>query len=357
MRTRLPPNVTREKTRHGKPVYYYRVEKGPRTRLPDYGTPEFEPAYQDALAGRRVDRTRGARPIVEGTLRWLVIEYKKSLHFRSLDALTQRRRDGFFKSMVEKSGDVQISRITEQTIADAREKRIGGKGHAANNFLKAIRPMFAYAKSRGWLKTDPAKHVDFVKPIKGSRLPWTIEDYQRFEARPPLGTMPNLALRILLFAGFRRSDVAIFGEQHVRDGRVHFRPGKTETTSEIVVDFTVLPPLQEATDATARLRAGKPSMAFLLTDWGRPFASGASFGNWFEERCKEAKVAARADGLRKLGPTLAAEWGATSQELMAMWGWTTLAQAELYTRSANRRKLGDQAAEKLLAGFTAARKA
>ena len=30
MRTRLPANVTREKTRHDKWVYYFRVGKGPR---------------------------------------------------------------------------------------------------------------------------------------------------------------------------------------------------------------------------------------------------------------------------------------------------------------------------------------
>lgn len=352
MRTRLPPNVTRERNRHGAVVYYYRVGKGPRLRLPDYGTPEFDPAYQDALAGRTPDRQRGARAAAQGSLRWLVIEYKKTLHFRGLDAITQKRRDSFFKQMVDKSGDAAITRITEKIIIDAREKRTGGKGHAANNFLKAIKPMFAYAKQRGWIETDPARAVDFVKPIKGSRPAWTIDDYQRFEKRHPLGTMPNLALRILLFTGFRRADAAILGEQHIRDGRVHFRPGKTSKSSAVLVEFTLLPPLQAAIDATAQLRAGKSSLAFLLTEFGKPFASSASFGNWFEDRCKEAEVSGRAHGLRKLGPALAAEWGATANELMAMWGWTTLAQAELYTRSANRQTLGDSAASKLLAGFT-----
>lgn len=356
MRTRLPPNVTRERNRHGKVVYYFRVGKGSRIRLPGYGTPEFEAAYQDALAGRPVDLNRGARPAREGTLRWLVVEYKKSLHFRGLDPVTQRRRDSVFQQMVEKSGDTLIFRITEATITDARERRATGKGHAANTFLKAVKPMFAYAKVRNWTTSDPARHVDFVRTLKGGRTPWTVEDYQKFEERHPLGTMPNLALRILLFAGFRRGDASIFGEQHVKDGRVRFRPAKTSNTSEVVVDFTLLAPLREAIEATAPIRENarreKPSMAFLLTEHGRPFASPASFGNWFEDRCIEAGVLGRAHGLRKLGPALAAEWGATANELMAMWGWTTLAQAELYTRSASRRTLGDSAAGKLLASFT-----
>lgn len=346
MRTRLPPNVTREKNRHGTVVFYYRVGKGTRVRLPKYGSEEFDAAYKAALRGEEVIAPRGLRHVHEGTLAWLVIEYKKTLHFRSLSALTQRRRDFSFKQMVEKSGDRLITKITEQTIIDAREKRTTGKGHPANHFLKAIKPMFAYAKTRGWIEVDPAKNVDFVKPLKGGRVAWTIEDVQRYEKRHPVGTMANLAMKILLFTGLRISDAIQLGRQHIRDGVVMFRPGKTASSSGVLVSFTALPPLLQAIAAT---KTG--DLTFLISETGGAFASGASFGNWFRDRCTEAKVSARAHGLRKLGPALAAESGASALELMAMWGWTTLAQAELYTRSANRRILGDSAASKLLAGY------
>lgn len=348
MRTRLPANVTRERNRHGTPVYYYRVGKGPRIRLPDYGSPEFEDAYQAARTGQKVQRIAGTT-VREGSLRWLVVEYKKSLHFRGLDEITQRRRDAFFRQMVEKSGDASIKRITEQTITDARERRTGGKGHAANNFMKAIKPMFAYAKERGWIEADPTRNVDYARVTKGHRTAWTMEDVQKYEERHPLGTMANLAMRLLLFTGLRRSDAVLLGKQHIRQGIVRFRPSKTDGTSGVEVIFTALPPLVEAINAT---KTG--DLAFLTTERGQPFASGASFGNWFEDRCKEAGVGARAHGLRKLGPTLAAEAGATANELMAMWGWTTLEQAELYTRSANRQLLGGAAAAKLMAAFSGA---
>lgn len=347
MRTRLPPHVTREKNRHGKRVCYFRVGKGPRTRLPDYGTPEFDEAYQAALRGEpfAVAKTPGVSR--QGSIRWLVAEYKKSLHFRSLDPVTQRRRDSFFAQMVDKSGDRLITAVKERDIIDAREKRATGKGHAANNFLKAVKPMFAYAKQRGWIETDPAKNVDFVKTMKGGRIAWCIEDVLKYEERHPVGTMANLAMRILLFTGFRRSDAVIFGRQHIRNGMVQFRPGKTEKSSGVTVTFTALPPLVEAIEAT---RTG--DLTFLVTELGKPFSSGASFGNWFRDRCEEAGVPARAHGLRKTGPALAAECGATASELMAMWGWSTLAQAELYTKSANREILGGSAAAKLMSGYT-----
>ncbi|WP_193336201.1 tyrosine-type recombinase/integrase [Devosia beringensis] len=348
MRTRLPPNVTREKTRHGAWVFYYRVGKGSRVRLPAYGTPEFDPAYQAALRGQPVSHIRGAAAVHQGTLRWLVIEYKKSSHFRNeIGAETQKRRDSIFAGMVDKSGAVQISRITAQKIIDGRESRAAtGRGHAANAYMKAIKPMFAYAKARGWIETDPCRDVDFVKTRIIGHRPWGIEDVQRFEERHPLGTMANLAMRILLFTGLRRSDAVTLGHQHIRNGIVRFRPSKTVNSSGVFVTFTALPPLLEAIEAT---QTG--DLTLLVTERGTAFESSNSFGNWFRDRCEEAGVPSRAHGLRKTGPTLAAQAGASASELMAMWGWSTLAQAEHYTRSASKEVLGGSAASKLMAGY------
>lgn len=349
MRTRLPPNVTRERNRHGTPVFYYRVGKGPRVRLPDYGSDEFAGAYKAAMGGQPVEYTRGGRIATTGTLRWLVIEYKQSTHFRNeIGAVTQRRRDAIFAEMVDKSGDEPIKAITERNIINAREKRAQtGAGHAANAFLKAVKPMFAYAKMRGWIEVDPAKNVEFVNAKIIGHKPWELDHVLRYEQRHPVGTMANLAMRILLFTGLRRSDAREFGKQHIRGGKVHFRPSKTKGSSGVTVTFTALPPLLEAIEAT---KTG--DLTFLVTESGQPFSSGASFGNWFRDRCEEAGVPSRAHGLRKTGPVLAAQAGASASELMAMWGWATLAQAELYTRSANKEILGGSAASKLMAGYT-----
>lgn len=345
MRTKLPANVTREINRHRKAVYYFRVGKGSRIRLPDFGSDDFEEAYQAARLGKKREPLRTAAE--EGTVRWLVTEYKKSVHFRGLDPVTQRRRDSFFKDMVDKAGDAKLAKVNEKVIIDARERRsTTGKGTAANNFLKAVKPMFAYAKERGWMASDPAKNVDYIKTVKGGRTPWGSDELQRYEERHPVGTMANLAMRILLFTGLRRSDAVLLGRQHLRNGVVQFRPGKTEHSSGVMVTFTALPPLIEAIETTET-----GDLTFLVTEHGLPFASGASFGNKFADWCGEAKVTMRAHGLRKLGPAMAAEAGASANELMAMWGWTTLEQAELYTRSANREKLGNAAASKLMATY------
>jgi integrase len=61
-------------------------------------------------------------------------------------------------------------------------------------------------------------------------------------------------------------------------------------------------------------------------------------------RCDEAGLKhCSAHGLRKAGATIAADNGATARELMAIFGWETLRQAEVDTRQADRKRLADRA--------------
>ena len=61
-----PPQLHREANRHGKVVWYVRVGKGPRIRIrAEYGTPEFEEAYQSAVQGKQA---RGPGKAAHGTL-------------------------------------------------------------------------------------------------------------------------------------------------------------------------------------------------------------------------------------------------------------------------------------------------
>ena len=67
------------------------------------------------------------------------------------------------------------------------------------------------------------------------------------------------------------------------------------------------------------------------------------FGNWFRDRCVEAGVPGRAHRLRKAGAATAAENGATTKQLMAIFGWLTLERAETYVRAAEKEKLARDA--------------
>ena len=97
MPRKLPLYVSREKTRHGKWVYYFRIGKGERLRLPDYGSPEFDAAYRSALTGTPIVRKQ-AQPALK-SLKWLVERYMESAKWAGLSVAT-RKQQGLFLGII-----------------------------------------------------------------------------------------------------------------------------------------------------------------------------------------------------------------------------------------------------------------
>jgi hypothetical protein len=91
-------------------------------------------------------------------------------------------------------------------------------------------------------------------------------------------------------------------------------------------------------------------LTFLVTAQGKPFTA-AGFGNHFRDLCDAAKLPPRctSHGLRKAAATYFAELGATDHQLMAWFGWSSISQAQVYTKAANR-KLMAMEAGKLIPG-------
>jgi integrase len=98
----------------------------------------------------------------------------------------------------------------------------------------------------------------------------------------------------------------------------------------------MLPPLAASIAAT---KTG--DLTFLVSRSGQPWVK-KSFGNWFGEACRAAQ------GRRKAGATRAAERGANERQLMAIFGWSTGKMAQHYTRTADRARLAQAAAEFLM---------
>lgn len=195
---------------------------------------------------------------------------------------------------------------------------------------------------------NPAAGVKKFKVVTDGHHTWTPAEIAKFQERHPLGTTANLVMRIILFTGLRISDAAPFGRQHIYERivtmgdqqaverRFRIKPKKTAISSGVEVDMRILPPLQEALDLVPRNQ-----MAFVQSSLGKPY-SGKVLGYMMRDWCDEAELPhCTAHGLRKALATEAAEGGATGSQLMAMFGWTTTGQADLYTRAAERRKLSD----------------
>jgi integrase len=319
----LPPHVQRERTRHGKVVYYFRRSQGaPRTRLPDIADPAFGRDYAAALAGSPIPPPKAEG----GSLEWLVEAYKRSAHWATLKPSTRRMRDNILKRVVAEAGAVPFRAIGKRHINEAVDRR---PPHAGNTFRKVMGQMFKWALSVDLVEVNPVEGATKHRIKSSGFHTWTLEEVARFHAHWPVGTRQRLCMDLALFTGLRRSDLCVVGRQHARSGVISITTEKTGTT----VHLPIFSLLQASIDATPGA-----DLAFLATSHGTPFGSAASLGNWFRDACVAAGVPGRLHGLRKAGATIAADAGATPHQLMAMYGWKRLAEAELYTLEADRKR-------------------
>lgn len=325
-----PIFLHRERTRHGKIVWYVQRPKSRRIRLrAEYGTEEFFEEYRAAMDGRAAPK-KGAP--VSGSVAWLIGLYRASSAFQGLRPSTQAQRNFVLMSMEKTAGDKPASAIREEDIIAGRERR-QATPHAANTYIKTVRGLFKWAVKAKRLTRNPTLEVEKLKIEGDGHHVWTEEEVEAFEARWPLGTRERIAFDVLLYTGLRRGDAVRLGPQHVRNGIFRL---KTEKTG-IEIIAPILPAL------AASLSAGPTgSETFIAGVKGRPRTKEA-FGTWFKEACVSAGVPGTAHGLRKAGATRAADSGATEAELEAIFGWTGGKMAAHYTKKANRAKLAARA--------------
>ena len=345
----LPYVHTDRDTRTGILRVYFRRRLGaPKIRLrAPPGSPEFLAEYRTALeADEKPDA--GVKP---RTYRWLMIQYFASEDFRDLDPRTQRVRRGILESTCAEP----ISQGAKETFADFPLNKLSAKAirvlrdrkatlpEAANGRVKAIRRMYAWATEADLVTGNPAREVAYKRrPTEGHHA-WSEEEIAQFEARHPVGSRARLALALLAYTGVRRSDVVLLGRQHVRQGWLKFTAQKGRNRKPVTVEIPVIPPLQRALDS-----GPCGDLTFLVTEFNRPFTANG-FGGWFRARCDEAGLAqCSAHGLRKAGASLAAENGASVHELMAIFGWLTMKEADRYTQAARRKKLARNAGHLLV---------
>ncbi|SRR6266511_626064 len=333
-----PPHLHREVTRHGKAVWYVRVDKGPRIRIKaEFGSPEFDAEYQAAVAGTLRGSAKGAP--AAGTLGWLIARYRETSAWAALSAGTRRQREQIFMQVMAAAGQQLFARITPEVIAAGRERR-ARTPHQARHFLDAMRGLFRWAAAAKLVKSDPTVGVKNPPRKKGEGfIPWTEEHVAAYERRWPIGTRQRVWLDVLLYTGLRGGDAVRFGRQHVRDGVGTIKTEKSGFT--LSVTLPVLPVLAQT------LEAGPcGDLTFIVGETGEPLTKG-SFGNAFRRAAIAAGVPGSAHGVRKIAATRAANHGATVAELEAIFGWSGGAMASLYTRSADRARLAVEAMHKL----------
>lgn len=341
--------VSEDVDRHGNVRLYFR-RNGVKVRIRETMYSEaFWSKYRELLrlseGGGLVAGGRATVTPPVGTYRWLCVRYLTSAAFRRLDPSTQTWRrqvlDATFNEPVqpgarETFAEMPLANVTTKNLRVLRDRKIGLPA-AANNRVKAIQAAFKWALEEELIAHNPARDLTKLRAANDGHHSWSAEEVAAFEKRHEVGSKARLAMALMLWTGVRRSDVVLLGRQHVRSGWLRFTQQKNRNRQPTLIEVPLLPELQ-------RIISASPcgDLTFLVNDAGQPYTV-AGFGNWFRERCLEAEVPGRAHGLRKAGAATAAENGATAKQLMAIFGWLSLSEAERYTRSADRRKMAGDA--------------
>jgi integrase len=310
--------------------FYFRRPGFKRIRLPGIpGSSEFMASYQAALDQPQVQiGTSRSKP---GTVAAAVAAYLLSTQFSELAPGTCVARRAILQHFRDEHGDKPIGSMPSKFIALVLGTK---KPHAARNYFKAIRALCQFAVSIEMIPADPTQGIKLPKVKTHHRRPWTESEIEQYESTHPVGTKARLALALGLYTIQRLGDVRLMGPQHIRNGEIAVRQGKTGTA----LTLPVLPQLQAIIDATPC-----EHMTFLVTKTGRPYSSN-DLSDEFRGWCNQAGLPKGRDGctfhgLRATGCTRLADAGCSTHEIAAWSGHMSLREVERYTKSANQKRL------------------
>lgn len=349
--------LVRDPDRHGNIRWYFRQAGRPKIRLREkFDTPEFYEELRCAKLGipYGLNDASATHPqlsrIVEGSFSWLVKEY---LHRKvSTQAFATRTKkiavlNDIARSTVVGDGERELGHYAFDSlklkhIALIRDEKYDTP-EAANHRLKTMSAMFNWAIGAGIAEFNPVDKCERFSSSSGGHHTITPEEIDQYLATHGEGTSARFAMSLFRYTGFRISDVAVLGRQHMytvknADGVIEHRikkiPQKNETGSRVVVDIPVLPPLLSAIE-----HHKSNNLTFMVKQNGDPFTV-KGFGNrmrkWFDEAGLEH---CSSHGIRKHEAVTAAENGATSEQLKAIFGWKKSSIADVYTQKADRKRL------------------
>lgn len=352
------PYIERNKSRYGQIRYYFRRDGRRICRLPDDpDTEEFATAYwkmRDAT-----DRT-GANtggPIHlntrRGSFRWLCLEYMRRDAFRSLDVTTQAKRRAIMESMWAEP--VKLSRPDGPTFADMPIAALDAHNvevlrdrkretpFAADERLKVLRQAMETKDDAGraYMRNSAKLVAPFRKKTEGHHAMTPAEAMQFISHHGPQ-SKATFALALMMFTGFRVSDLAAIGPQHRRGDIFRLRLFKNRNRTPVDLEIAIHPILE------AVLAMHKPvGLNYLLTEHGKPY-SVKGLGNRISEWFTQAGLAnCTAHSVRKGLATDIAHHEATDSQLEAMFGWSDGKTSKIYTRSAQRARLARQAVARI----------
>ncbi|MGN6208800.1 tyrosine-type recombinase/integrase [Asticcacaulis sp.] len=325
--------------RHGKMRYYYRRGGAKAIAIKgEFGSFEFDQAYNDAVRQWEDREPLGAGRIVPGSITDLIVQFYNSAEFKRLTATTQKNYRRIFEDFRTKFGAQTVRGLQREHIIRIKD-RMADKPGAALTYLKRLNTLLNFAVDRRFRTDNPMLRFKFPKAGDGF-APWTDEEIDQYLAYWGPGTRERLALYLLLFTGQRRSDIVKMGHQHVRADEISVVQQKTGTRlwipmHPILIEEIALWP--------------KDQMMFLVNKrTGKPL-SQEGFSNWIRDSAREAGITELRSphGLRKAACRRLIEAGCDGETARAISGHASDKALQIYIKDVNQRKMARRAINSL----------
>jgi integrase len=345
---KLPHRVNGFVDRYGKPRYYLRLPDQKPVPLPGLPwSPLMMAAIEAAMEGRPVPSATavaiGASRTKPGTINEAIVRFYDHEMFTNLGRAHQMRHrqklENFRQSITVSGapiGESQLAGLTHERLAKLFKAIDSAAGQ--RHLLNALRALMKFCRTAGLVQIDPTDGLKGKRqPKTGGHKPAGENEIAQYQAHHALGTMPRLALEIMLNTGLRRSDAVLLSRAHIRAGVITLKPQKTRNVTGVTVTIPVHSDLQAAIDAMPA-----KELMLLTTPVGEAWSAGG-FGNWFQRQCKAAGVEFRAHGLRKAICIRLVHQGMTPHQIAAITGHKDLREIELYAAEFNREVAARQA--------------
>lgn len=330
------PKYLRKKSAKGRDYYYFdtgtKDERGRPilSRLPSPKSPEFGDSYARAKAARTQRRNKQGILTLDGLIR----SYEKSPEWRGLSESSRRSYTLYLaranKLMRDKRGDSVPARKIERQDVRALRDALADTPGAANQAVRALGALFAWAIENEKVKDNPAKGIKKFKAKPHE--PWPEELIEAGLSDPQVG----MAVALFLFTGQRINEVVRMSWKAI-DGD-HMAVFVQKTQSHIRV--AILPELMEKLKAQPR-----DSVAILTNANGQPWTQGGlrtKLQAWAAERGQHVVP----HGLRKNAVDALFEAGCTAAEVSGITD-QSLQMLEHYAKGRNKLALGRAAVIKL----------
>jgi integrase len=325
----------RTKKAKGHTYYYFDAGKGDDGRrlltpLPHIKDPRFGDCYARAQAGRTQRKNKQGVLTLDGLIRM----YERSPEYRSRSVATKRSYSIYLdranKLIRAKSGESPPAKGIERCDVLALRDKLADTPGAANQAVRAVGALFAWAVDNERVKENPARGITMFKARPHD--PWPEELLEEALADPQVG-MP---VALLYFTGQRITDTIRMSWSDIRGDHMNVYVQKKDKHIRVAI----LPELAAMLD-----RQEKTAVTILTNANGQPWSQGG-LRQKLQEWAKARGHHVVPHGLRKNAVISLLEAGCTTAEVSGITDQSNQL-VEHYAAKVNKLTLGRAAVVKL----------